>query len=185
MGNFSMLGKGTMLESSVRVPLFIKPPGHRHGRIRRQEIVNTIDLFRTILDYACIRTPAAAQNSRSLRPLVEQKRALWKNETFSSFCSPDLKDGLAMYVRDDVKVVSSLKDGQHHTHAFYRRGKAGLEDVPLPGPVPAEMEQRLSEWLTDTAAGRRSPRHENENRTAAPQRRLSHRFATRRKDRIR
>ncbi len=53
-GHFGMFFKCTMLESSARVPLIIKPAGKSH--MKRVEVpVSTVDLYGTILDAAGVR----------------------------------------------------------------------------------------------------------------------------------
>jgi arylsulfatase A-like enzyme len=83
MGDFGLLGKGDMYDSSVKIPFIVKPPGDDRRAETRNQVVNSIDLFGTFLD--------AAGNShwredeqveaKSMLPLLDGPAAPWKNET--------------------------------------------------------------------------------------------------------
>lgn len=84
MGDYRMIGKGNHYESSARVPFLISGPGIEAGEDTR--IINTIDLYGTLLDFAgCQRWKNSPENeSRSFRPLLNgSETADWRNETYS------------------------------------------------------------------------------------------------------
>lgn len=148
MGDYAMLGKGTMLESSVRVPFFIKPPGAAMERRDYAEVVSLIDLYPTFMDYAGVTD--RRENSRSLCNILHSN-GVWQNQTFASFCSPDGRDGQVMFIKDKLKAVGFLKDGEITTELYDRTA-----DVPdlcnLAGdPVYAEsvrtMNAELKAWI--------------------------------------
>jgi arylsulfatase A-like enzyme len=124
MGDFSQLGKGTMLESSVNVPLLIKAPGKNTKEKRQPEVVNLIDLYNTLLDYAGVASAKFSPESRSLKPVLSGKTS-WKNQTFSSYGFSEGMNGQVMNISNGLKCV-----------AFYKNGVASYELYDLKGQIP-------------------------------------------------
>lgn len=150
MGEYARLGKGTMLESSVRVPLIVKPPGEG-TRQERTEIANLLDLHYTCLDYAGVEPTGVA--GRSLRGLVEGREGTWAKETFSTFCDAEAREGVVMYVRDELKLTAKLEGGAlapelyeltaDHPDSRNLRGDAAY------AAVGREMRETLVRWLRE------------------------------------
>jgi arylsulfatase A-like enzyme len=67
-------------ENSIHVPLIIRGPGFRGGRVQ-QELVSLIDLPRTLLAAAHQVAPAKMQG-RPLQDLVQSQEKEWRNEVF-------------------------------------------------------------------------------------------------------
>ena len=64
-----LISKGSPYEKGVRTPIVFTWPGHiRPGRVG--QLVSSIDVYPTVLDYAGVPIPAQAAG-RSLRPLLE------------------------------------------------------------------------------------------------------------------
>jgi arylsulfatase A-like enzyme len=110
MGEFSQLGKGTMLESSARIPFFVKQPGESEERHNYSEVINAIDIYPTLLDYAGVAQADNVNHDRSLRRVLEGD-STWQNKTFSSFCPQSPFNGQLMLIKDHLKGVGFLKDG--------------------------------------------------------------------------
>ncbi len=150
MGDFSQLGKGTMLESSVRVPFFIKPPGTKPAKREFPEVINLIDLYNTFLDYAGVTNGKTAGNSRSIRRLLTGESA-WQNKTYSSLSSPDGRNGQVMYIKDGYKCVGFMKDGIMKVELYDRNEKNpdshNLAENPDYATITGEMKAVLQEWL--------------------------------------
>ncbi len=149
MGDFSRLGKGTMLESSVRVPFLIKPPGRNLSGEKFPEVINLIDLYSTFLDYAGI--PEEAQtDSRSLRQLLNGT-AVWQDKTFSSLCSKDGRNGQVMFISDKFKCVGFLKDGVMSAELYDRTEQIAdlhnLANNPDYFEIKEKMKSAMEEWL--------------------------------------
>jgi arylsulfatase A-like enzyme len=150
MGNYAMLGKGTMLESSARVPFFIKPPGVAIARRDFSEVVNLIDLYPTFVDYAGVTD--VGESSRSLRNILD-RNGVWQNQTFASFCGPDGRDGQVMFINDKLKAVGFLKDGEMTTELYDRTAdvldRYNLADDPANAETVRKMQARLEVWIAD------------------------------------
>lgn len=82
LGCRGLFEKMTMYEESAHVPLFVKPPRGAPGR--RAHPVGHVDIAPTLCDYAGAE-PLGAAWGKSLRALVEDARAPWRDATFSEF----------------------------------------------------------------------------------------------------
>jgi arylsulfatase A-like enzyme len=156
MGDFSQLGKGTMLESSVNVPLIIKAPGKdNHGK-RNQQVVNLIDLYKTFLDYAGVSASNNSIDSRSIRKLLEGDTN-WNNQTFSSIGSADGRNGQVMYIKDSLKCVGFLKNGEMKTELYNRYESLpdlhNLAGDPKYSGIVSEMNKVLEKWTESLSGG--------------------------------
>ena len=83
LGEHGLADKWYLYEESVRVPMIVhdpRLPAARRGNVPTQQVLN-IDIAPTLLDYAGIRPPRAMQG-RSMRPLVEGRRARWRNDWY-------------------------------------------------------------------------------------------------------
>lgn len=74
--------KGQMYDSCAKVPLIIRKPDGCKG-VRCQKIVNTIDLYLTILDYAGVSDSNNGVSSVSLLPLLDGDGDGWTDESYS------------------------------------------------------------------------------------------------------
>ena len=73
--------KGQMYDSCLKVPLIIRDPDGDKGIVKK--VVNTIDLYQTILDYAGLPNRNQESESVSLLPLIKDKNAPWVDDSFS------------------------------------------------------------------------------------------------------
>ncbi|MEM0895359.1 MAG: sulfatase-like hydrolase/transferase [Verrucomicrobiota bacterium] len=83
MGEYGMGGKALLFDLSSKVPCFVhdpRLPKKKRGVIR-DELVSSLDIPATILDYAGVRQPAFSYG-KSLRQLVEGKKVDWRKELF-------------------------------------------------------------------------------------------------------
>jgi arylsulfatase A-like enzyme len=149
MGDYSQVGKGTMLESSVRVPFFIKPPGQITAKRECQDVINLIDLYATFLDYAGVKD-AALMDSRSLKGLLTGDRG-WQDRTFSSMCSPDGRNGQVMYINGNLKCVGFLSDGNMKVELYDRNepvaDQHNLADNTEYADITKNMKAAMEAWL--------------------------------------
>jgi arylsulfatase A-like enzyme len=150
MGDFSQLGKGTMLESSVRVPFFIKAPGIASAKRECSEVVNLVDIYPTVLDYAGVANTENAGDSRSIRRILTGDKT-WRNQTYASLCAADARNGQVMMIKDEFKAVGFLKDGQMTVELYDRAAKIpdvnNLAGDPAYANVVKEMKAALEAWL--------------------------------------
>ncbi|MCI0683969.1 MAG: DUF4976 domain-containing protein, partial [Gemmataceae bacterium] len=82
-GERGLADKWFMYEESIRVPCIVmdpRLPAERREQALEQMALN-IDVAPTILDYAGVPVPKGMQG-RSLRPLLEARRAEWRHDWF-------------------------------------------------------------------------------------------------------
>ena len=112
LGAYGLFFKGEMYDSCCKVPLIIKPLRSSQKGRRINKIVNTLDLYGTILEIAGDSnwkqeepTPWKSYEieSRSLLPLIQGKEVKWNNETFS-IIGTDPNSNLTMYRKDNLKL---------------------------------------------------------------------------------
>ncbi len=83
LGERGLAGKWLMYEESIRLPLIVRHPKLRRGsgREKIEEMVLTIDIAPTIMDFAGVDIPSSVQG-RSLKPLMSGKPSTWRREWF-------------------------------------------------------------------------------------------------------
>jgi arylsulfatase A-like enzyme len=84
MGDFRLLAKGVMYESSTRVPLLIKVPGVADRQLIVEEPVGHIDLVPTLLDILGLPAYEKAQG-KSLYPVIKGEEPLADNDVFIEY----------------------------------------------------------------------------------------------------
>ena len=146
--------KGEMYDSCCKVPLIIKPPRYRGTHVRR-EVVNTIDLFQTILDTAhCDWKPASGEErdyqSRSLTQLFAEKHE-WENITYSVF-DPCKDRMLCMLRMDDWKLIRGAAGPDSAVYELYDLKEDPLEHKdcymdPAYRGIAVKMKALLDEWF--------------------------------------
>ncbi len=83
MGEYGMGGKGLLYDLASKIPCFIVDPSLPDDKRGREldHLVSSLDITRTILDYADVQPPAFMDGA-SLRPLVEGRDVPWRKELF-------------------------------------------------------------------------------------------------------
>lgn len=148
--------KGEMYDSCAKVPLIIKPAGCRSPHYK-PEVVNTIDLFQTLLDVAEIGwkprpgKEAEYTESRSLMPLLTQENAPWNNETYSIF--GDKRDSaLCMIRQENCKLIRLAHGPNDAVYEMYDLAKDPHEHInvyeaPEYQAVRQQLQQKLDSWF--------------------------------------
>ena len=149
-GAYGLFFKGQMYDSCCKVPLLIKPPGRAEGRQVRKEIVNTLDLYGTLLDAAGDTDWQQPHiEARSLMPLLATSgRVEWKNQTYSIIGS-DPNRNLTMLRRDDLKLMRLARGEDEPLYELYdmrdeivevRNVFDDLETCAIKGSLQAELD---------------------------------------------
>lgn len=146
--------KGEMYDSCAKVPLIIKPAKKTAGTVRN-EIVNTIDLFQTILDLAeCSWKPAPEEvkdyQTRSLVPLFEEN-AEWENITYSVF-DPCKDHMLCMLRMGEWKLIRAAIGREQAVYELYHMTEDPLEhfnryEDPVCRKIADRMQNMLDAWF--------------------------------------
>jgi arylsulfatase A-like enzyme len=83
LGEHGLSGKWLMHEESIRIPLIVRDPrlpAARKGK-RNKDLVLNVDVAPTLLDLAGVAVPEGT-DGKSLRPLLEGKKAAWRDHFF-------------------------------------------------------------------------------------------------------
>jgi arylsulfatase A-like enzyme len=128
MGEYGMGGKALLYDLASKIPCFVVDPNlpaERGGR-QMDQLVSSLDITRTILDYAGVPAPAFMEG-RSLRPLVEGKKAPWREELFLE----------SLYTGRDTPFQEGIRRGKwKYIRMFDAPGRYREEDVDFADRKP-------------------------------------------------
>jgi uncharacterized sulfatase len=82
LGEHGCWQKQSLFEESARVPLLISAPGQKARGKTSARIVETVDLFPTIIDYAGLPAPHKLAGT-SLRPLLDRPTLAWDRPAYT------------------------------------------------------------------------------------------------------
>ncbi|MCC2685972.1 MAG: betC 3, partial [Paenibacillaceae bacterium] len=80
-GSHGLKNKNVFWEESTHVPLILRVPGGKQG-VKMNELISTVDLYPTILDYGSLSAPKEKEGT-SFAPMTFGEEQPWKNEVFS------------------------------------------------------------------------------------------------------
>jgi uncharacterized sulfatase len=86
-------GKGTMYEVGFRTPIVLRWPGRIPAGAVHEELVSTVDLVSTLLDYAGV-PPLRDRPGRSLRPFIEGRGEWTRTFVIAGMANPRTPDHL-------------------------------------------------------------------------------------------
>ena len=91
-GDHGMVKKDLELyDCLLNIPCMVAWPGRIAPRRFDRALVEQIDLYPTVADYAGVAVPPGVQG-RSLRPLFEGAADYWRDEIFAEICPPDYRN---------------------------------------------------------------------------------------------
>jgi arylsulfatase A len=142
-------GKGTMYELGFRTPLVFHWPGHVPAGVVRDDVVSSLDVFPTVLDYA-----GAAQvedrSGRSLIGAVQSGAPLEPRTIVNYHPSPADPDGYGTFVRTDQWRYIVFGDGREE---LYEIAVDPFEENDVAADHPAELatfRAAADSWWTET-----------------------------------
>ncbi len=152
--------KSGMYDVSVKVPLIIKPPAGQGVKGIRQELVNSIDLYGTILDIAGDKEwkNLPQMESESLLPLIEGNvTSGWENRVYSIYGNNPEKN-LCMLRSGSLKIIRQSIKGSEPIYELYDFDKDPLETKNIYGhtaylDVEKKLRAELASWW-EKQAGR-------------------------------
>lgn len=141
LGSHGLLGKQSVFEHSMRVPLMISGPGIPRGR-SVNAFTYLLDLYPTLCDTLGIGPPAGLEGE-SLRPLWEGRKTAVRDSVFLPFLD------IQRAVRDDRwKLIAYPKIG--HLQLFDLKTdpyeKTNLVDRPENAPHVARLLALMKKW---------------------------------------
>lgn len=88
LGDHGQIGKGTPgWDSCCHVPLLVSYPAGIKQGLRREELIEAVDILPTVLDYCGVQVPPCAQG-RSFRPLLEGREYQERSSVFIEYRIP-------------------------------------------------------------------------------------------------
>ena len=143
-GQHGLIGKQSLYDHSVRVPLIISGPGIKKG-VRTESLVYLNDLFPTIADLIGIRKPETI-DGLSLKPILDNPNETVRESVF--FLYKNFQRGVRT---KDWKLIKYLVKGKQTTQLF-EINKDPLEmnnlaDDPNYKDKLEEMTVLLQEWI--------------------------------------
>ena len=87
LGEQQLWCKATNFELDARVPLIISAPGMKKNGSKSEAIVETLDIYPTLIDLCKIQ-PQGKLSGVSLRPLLKNPDKKWKNVSYNQFIRP-------------------------------------------------------------------------------------------------
>jgi len=87
LGEQNIWAKSTNFEMSAHAPLIVSAPGTGKLGVTTDAIVESLDIYPTIIDLCGI-IPEGALSGRSLKPLLEDPKHEWENIAFNQFARP-------------------------------------------------------------------------------------------------
>ncbi|MCF7855715.1 MAG: sulfatase-like hydrolase/transferase [Candidatus Pacebacteria bacterium] len=150
LGSHRMFEKMTMYEESVHVPLFIKPPGGvTHGR--RSQMVGHVDIGPTLCDYAGAPAIPGAWGA-SLRPILENTEAEWRDATFAEFNGDQARGFPSRAIfTERYKYVFHFAAGEELYDLWNDPLETrSLASDPAHQPLKNNLRERLTQWMKET-----------------------------------
>jgi arylsulfatase len=146
-GAYGAFFKGEMYDVSTKIPLIIKPASGQGGKGIRKELVNTIDVYGTLLDIAGDKEWRNLPNmeSRSLLPLIgsENRATDWENKVYS-IIGEDPETNLCMLRSGSLKIIRKAVKDSDAVYELYDFDKDPLETQNKFGQAEyAEIQERL------------------------------------------
>lgn len=146
-------GKGTLFEGGVRVPLVVAGPGVTRAGEREAALVNTTDLFTTIVELTGHALPSY-HDSRSLAPMLSQGGLSVRSCLYADVSQTVVGSA----IRDERWKLITFDNGQER---FFDLLNDPWETANLlPGPLDAEAElayAALNDACGELLLGVRSP----------------------------
>lgn len=156
LGEHGLFFKSQMYDSCAKVPLIIKP-AHACTQHHRKEVVNTIDLFATILDVAGIDQQAAVGEdpdieSRSLKGLFAPDAPGWENVTYS-IVGADRDKALSMIRAGKWKLIRLAHGREDAVYELYNVDEDpeevdDLYDQPGNESIVCALKEKLDAWFS-------------------------------------
>jgi arylsulfatase A-like enzyme len=141
LGSHGLLGKQSVFEHSMKVPLIISGPGIPRGRSTRAFSYH-LDLYPTLCDLLSIEAPAGLEGA-SLRPVWEGKKERVRDSVFLPYLDiqravRDERWKLICYPKIGYRQLFDLKADPHERNSLY--------DLPESRPHSERLMTLMKQW---------------------------------------
>lgn len=150
LGDHGLIGKSQAYDSSSRVPLLVSYPANVSEGQRKGEIVESVDIAPTVLDWCGVQIPPFMQG-RSFRSLLERGRGNYMERTsaFIEHRKPFLEAYKAVRTRDYLYIVRD--DGREELFDLQRDPHQLENIVNKPDgeePLVQLRKELIDRWFT-------------------------------------
>lgn len=135
LGEQQIWGKHTLFENALKSALIIKIPGKEEKARLENSIVESVDIYPTLLDLAGIESPYEL-NGESLVPLIETGKATDNQTAYGYF-----KNGIT--VREDRYRLTKYFRNQEPTIELYDHQTDPLETINIAAENPEIVEKLM------------------------------------------
>ncbi len=169
--------KGTVYEGGIKVPFFLRAPGHLRAGVDIDRVAAHIDVLPTLLELCGVKAPSAVRlDGRSLMPLLRDRAAAWPSRTlFFQQTRPDAQgiDEPRLFTHAAARsqrfkiVMSARKPADLYTQAISEADTELYDLEKDPGEkqniarshpqVVATMRQDYERWFRDVTVGLDQP----------------------------
>ncbi len=169
--------KGTVYEGGIKVPFFLRAPGHLRAGVDIDRVAAHIDVLPTLLDLCGVKAPTAVRlDGRSLMPLLQDRAAAWPSRTlFFQQTRPDPQgiDEPRLFTHAAARsqrfkiVMSAHQPADLYTQAISEADTELYDLEKDPGEkqniapshpqVVAAMRQDYERWFRDVTVGLDQP----------------------------
>jgi len=154
LGRHGLMGKQSVYDHSLRVPLIMAGPGVPPG-VRRHGLCYLLDVFPTVCDLTGVASPSTVEG-RSLAPTMRSAREGLRPDLFLAYRN------LQRSVRGERwKLIEYRVNGQSRTQLFDMKADPwemrDLSDDPRRATEVSQLRRRLGEWqreVGDPMAGK-------------------------------
>ncbi len=157
VGSHGLMGKMSMYDHSVRVPLLLRGPGVPAG-IRSAALCQSFDLFPTLCDLAGVPIPPSVAEGRSLRPVLLGEASAHRDAVFGAYRDVQrmVRTARWKYIEYPQINKTQLFDLENDPHELsdllppWRYRKTSWYAPPTDGSelfaVADELRARLRDW---------------------------------------
>jgi arylsulfatase A-like enzyme len=156
LGSHGLYNKSQLYEEAVRVPLIMKGPEIEPG-VNTEQIVQTIDLMPTILDYCGLTFNESSVDGQSLYPILKNKKtSLACNHAFIECTNYKIGirtprytygvqvDPESLEVTDDAMQFYDLEEDP-----YQEQNRAGIADPQLQS-ISKNLKEKVIRWHEET-----------------------------------
>lgn len=155
LGEHGLWKKQSCFEESARVPMIIAAPGQKGAGKATKRVVELVDLYPTVAEYAGLKAPANLHGT-SLRPLLDDADAAWNRTALTqvqrgSFAGYSIRTERWRYTEWD----GGAKGAELYDHDSDPHELKNLADDPQFAPVATEMKALAKKnWPVPAEGGR-------------------------------
>jgi arylsulfatase A-like enzyme len=150
VGQHGLMGKQSMYDHSVRVPLVMAGPGLPSG-VRRDHLCYLMDIFPTICEMTGLATPDSVEG-QSLLPVAADEPDAGRGDLYFAYT------GIQRAVRDSrYKLIEYYVDGVRTTQLFDLVANPAETENLAADPGQHEVVERLRQRLRDWQAAADDP----------------------------